>query len=210
MGTESAFLRLLLKIWDAILLGILFLIGCLPVVTVLNSGAALYRSLAGTLEDTTAHPFRDFATAYKRAGWTGVFLGAVGELMLVLLLFNCYYVKVTQGSFATFFTAVYTAMFLMVLSLMLTAMPMFSRFDLPLRRTCFWLVYLWGRHFLTSILMLALFLAAGIAVTYAPVTLLVLPEIYMSLAVLFYERLLNLYRENDGQGREDLEDRQRK
>lgn len=190
MGNESAIFGIFIKLFDVFLLGILFLLGCIPVVTLVPSASALFYCVGRELRDETAHPYRDFWGKYREELGKGIVLSVLAELILVILMFNRYYMSVGEGSYARMLEIVYLAMFVMAVSYLAVLIPVFSRFRMPLRNLLRLNLFLWGRFFPLTILKTLLLLGIGIVVSYAPVSVLILPGIYASIDATVSERVL--------------------
>ena len=119
------------QITDCIFLSLFWIIGCIPVVTVATSFAALYDSVFKSFRAGEKHPWQRFWQVY-RANWKAGILPTVAVLAVfwvVLLGEIIFWNRAVAGeiSFALFAASAFLAV--LVLGILSLVCPIFSRFE---------------------------------------------------------------------------------
>ncbi len=192
---DGGFMGFLTRVSDVCLISFLWLLCCLPVVTIGASTTAAYYTVAkvvrrqrGTLLREFFHSFRDnFADSLL---FNLIYLIAEG-----ILAFNIYasFQSLETKALAFNFFFVYTALFLVVIGLSLHTYAALSRF--VMRRGVLFKFALFAtfRHFLTTLALIALTLAGLVLMAVFPVCVVVMPGVCLFVYSLLMERVLRRY-----------------
>ena len=135
LSYDSKFMKTLEQVADTMLLTILFLICCLPVVTIGAAWCALFSGCRALSEDTTPFRsfFRGFATGFKRATLAWLILLP----MLAVLAYTCMMVwAFMQQEFTMALFTLIVAIIALLTALGVTTMVFlfYSRFECTLRQ----------------------------------------------------------------------------
>lgn len=126
---DSRFMRVLSKLCDMVLLSAIFLVSCVPVITIGAASTALYYTTVKVLRRGAGYVFREYVSAFRLNFKiaTGIWIGfmLVGGLAVFNILFSRSYF---QGDMAVLFVGVYIAISFFVLGLFLYVYPVLSRF----------------------------------------------------------------------------------
>lgn len=94
---DGPFIECLQKIGTLIVLGILFLVCSLPVITIGTSASALYYAIAKSVRRGRGYPVREFFRAFKRNLGKGILLTVLFGAAAALLLYNRELLSQTAG-----------------------------------------------------------------------------------------------------------------
>lgn len=147
------------KIFDLLLLGILWILCCLPVITIGASTTALYYSVVKSVKKGKGYAFREFFHAFRVnfVPATGIWAAVAGVTFVVQLNMGILMQK-TSGYTGLFFICFYFLVSVFVFALSCYVFPALSRFDM----SAGWIVklgmYMAVRYLLTT---LAVFLVIG-------------------------------------------------
>ena len=136
MGTffrvDGKFYTVMSKVADMALLSVFWIIGCLPVVTLVTSTASLYHTVVKCVRYDTGAVFRDFKEAYKKNLRQGIGLTLLFGAMGAILAFADYWLFfVSKSRSALLLLATLAALLLSVVYVLnvLWLVPVFSRFS---------------------------------------------------------------------------------
>lgn len=147
------------KIFDLLLLGILWILCCLPVFTIGASTTALYYSVVKAVKKGKGYAFQEFFHAFRVnfVPATGIWAVVAGVTFVVQLNMGILMQK-TSGYTGLFFICFYFLVSVFVFALSCYVFPALSRFDM----SAGWIVklgmYMAVRYLLTT---LAVFLVIG-------------------------------------------------
>lgn len=200
---DGPIINALSKIWNIILVSILWLVGCVPVVTIGTSTAALYYTTVKVNRRDAGYVCREFFNAYKMNLKQGIPATLILGISMMLMLFNRYFMINMGGTTGKVFVVVYTAMFVIILALSLYIFPVLSRFHIKLIDLFKLSFYMCMRHILTTVLLLVLFAAAFVGVYCILPALIFVPGLLALVASLLLERVLLRHMEKPEDGSEE-------
>ena len=128
---ESPFFRFTGRVMDIVVLSVLWLVCCLPIVTIGPASAALYYSCAKCLRYQEPGPYRNFLSAFRQNLKTGIGATVVFLLLAVLLDAGYLFLVMAAGSGSTVWGAVrvmYLVLLVIPAAMLACAFPLLSRF----------------------------------------------------------------------------------
>ena len=184
IDVESPIFDFLNAVADTIILGLLWVLCSLPVVTLGNATHALRTAYRKVVLESDGKLLPIFFSSFRFQLKKGILISAVMELFLLLFLAvvvagRTYYPE------EMWMGAVYAATGLLAFVILSTMLWFFlSLFgkDMPVRTQFGFAYVLTLRHLLTTLLLIALLAAAVILTECIPIVLLVLPAVYVWLA----------------------------
>lgn len=193
-GQDTVFFRFMNRAGEIIIVTLLWLAGCLPVVTIGTSSIAMYYTVVKSIRRGEGYVAGEFLRAYRRNLKNGIlmtlmFLGLGGILFLDRL-----YMDQARSEPAGALGPVYTLLTLMVMGMAVYIFPVMSRFAMrPLE--CFRLAFLMVfRHLpFTALLLCMEALAIFLAVLIPAPMLFVAPGACCYGKSFLMERLLKKY-----------------
>ena len=122
------------KAGNIILASILWLLGCLPVLTIGASTAALYYCVVKSIRAERGYVAAEFWNAYKHCLKKGIVFTAVYLVLFLLLWLDYQYVGQKATMQNLLLQGVYGLLALFLLEIALYLFPMLSRFALPVKQ----------------------------------------------------------------------------
>lgn len=184
------------KIVDLFLLSVFWIIGCLPVVTLLTSTASMYHTVVKCVRYDRGSVFREFMEAYKKNLKQGIGLtilyGALGAL-IGIVDYQVFVMSVDRT--ILLFAAAFGMVLLSVLWLLnvLWLVPVFSRFLNSLGNIIKLNYVVAGRHLLRSIPILAVVAVSAVLTLAVNELILILPALVMLVNSYLAEPALRKY-----------------
>ena len=202
MNYNSPFIKLLETIANMIIVSMLWLIFCLPVVTIVPSSCALYHTTAKIIfgPGKGNGVFKDFFNSYKDNIIPGI------KLTLILLVARFF---IFEGLWTgwQFYKVSILGMLYFGLGIIITAAvttaviyipPVLSRFDAPILSIIRIAVYFVMKHPLRSIFNVALLALLAFMVEMFPLALLIVPGLYSDLIRIPLEKDMKRFMEENG------------
>ncbi len=192
-GKGSGVLSALSKVYDVIFLSVLWVIFCIPIITIGPATTALYYTTAKVIRRGRGYVWHEFWHAFK----TNFVTGAIFTLILAVITAVLYYgINVTQDKVDTMTKFIrYSYIFVIVLiccgySFMF---PILSRFNLK-RFQMFKMSFMVSlKHFPTSIILVLLLLGGATVLYYFFPLVIFIPSIISLLCSLLIERVFKMY-----------------
>lgn len=195
---KYAFFEVMGKIADAAALSLLWLLFCIPVVTIVPSSAALYYSVVKNLRrgrgKLPAVFWKSFRGNFRQGVVLTVLTGVYGMVTVSWLLFAGQF---AAASFQGMLYKIIARSFLLfgVLSQVYLC-PVLSRFQGTVKTILLGTVYMSYRYLFTSLCAVGMLAALSAAVYVFPLSILAAPALYMYLLSFPAERNMKKYAEN--------------
>lgn len=186
------------KICDLMAVSILWLLGCVPVVTAGASFAALYCAASQSIQKDIGTVSGKFRNSFRRNIRDSLPLLLIfgGSIFLVLLNYGIIREKL-GGLPGLFLQMLYLSAALLLIAAASYAFPALSRFDMPPA----WIVklsfYLTFRHLPRTILLILLFAGVYLLLLINLLTVVIVPGLYALLASWVIDPVLDLHMPED-------------
>lgn len=189
---ESPFFRLITNIGNVIIVSVLWIIGCLPIVTIAASTSALYYTCVKVILRGRGYVVKDFIHAYKDNLKQGSLITTLSLIIsCILYMDHTYITHLEQPPF--YLVAMYRCALLFFCGMLLYLIPNLSRFRVSFPALLRLSLFMMIRHFYLTFIMMVLLVATAILILSIPVILLFLPGLYMILKSLVMEKILKKY-----------------
>ena len=192
---DNALFTFLGKIFDVILLSVVFIIICIPVITIGPACTALYYATVKVIRRERGYLFREFFKSFKlnfkRAASVGVIL-TVAAIILTVDLITTWY-SLGNGIGGNILFGVYISISVLILGFFIYVFPVLSRFELTIKQLIKTVFVISIRHFPTTIIMIILTVAAFIGVYIIPLLVIIIPGVLTFLNSLLMEGILKKY-----------------
>lgn len=184
---NNFFFRFMGKLFDTVALSIVYVLVCIPIVTIGPATSALYYSTVKSIRRDRSYPIKEFFKAFKRdfkqSFIVGLILVVVGLILYVDVKFAINYIK----NSLTYMRYLYIVIGIVMSFIAIYIFPLISRFSLKLSGLFRLSFYLAIRHLLTTVVSIILlfgsfvlvYISAGLAVLFVPVTVNLLISIMM-------------------------------
>lgn len=192
MNLNSPFFRLITNIGNLILVSILWLIGCIPIVTIGASTAALYYTGVKVIRHGRGYLFSSFLQSYRSNLKQGIVVTLLGILISFVLYMDFRYITALDAA-PQYLVAIYQICMTFFASLLIYLVATMSRFSVSFFQLLKLSVFMMIRHFYYTIVMLVLLITVIILMMAVPFSVLFLPGIYILLTSLIMEKVLQKY-----------------
>ena len=201
-NVDNVFFRFMGKLFDVVALSLVYVLVCIPLVTIGPATSALYYSSVKSIRHDRSYPIKEFFKAFKRdfkqSFIVGLIIVVVGIILYVDIKFAIDYI---QGDL-TNMRYVYLIIGIVLSFISIYIFPLISRFSLKLSALFRLSFYLAIRHFLTTVVSIILlfggfvlaYLSAGLAMLFVPVVLNLLISIMMEKVLI---KCMNLVKTDD-------------
>lgn len=192
LHVEGPVVGFLDKTGQLILLNLLWLLGCLPMVTIGVSNAAFYYAVVKSLRRGQGNPVREFWRSYRENLSRGIIATVAAGILMALLMLNVY---ILQGQARPVLSGGALIGLAILGGIWVYIGPVFSRFRLKLSDSCA-LAFVMAIRFLpyTLLLLAGMALLLYLQIYVLPIPMIViLPGIWCYLVSFPMEKVLRRY-----------------
>ncbi len=193
---ENAFFTFMGKLCDMIMISLLYVILCIPLVTIGPATAALYYTMVKVIRRERGYVSRAFFHSLKENFKVGliasIFMVAYVAVMIVDYQYAAY-LKEIGDSMGNVFTIAFNAILIIALFIFVWIYPVLSRFKVGVKQLFKNALLIAIRHFPSSILLIAIFLAFALGTYFFPPILMISPALCALLSSFLIERVLKKY-----------------
>lgn len=157
-GVDNAFVRACERVLDLVVLNLLFLVSCLPILTIGVAKMSLYQVLFDLKRRKRLAIIPSYLAAFKKHLKLGLRLGAIEFLILALCLVDLVLVRRLDLPGARLIQVLAMAVLILVTVLFLYAYPIASRFEIGIKDILKNAFVLAGVHFPWTFLMVGVIL----------------------------------------------------
>ena len=192
---DNGLMTTLGKICDCMILSILWCVCSIPIVTVGASTAALYYAVNKSIRYNRGYAYKEFFSAFKSNFKQGTIVWLINIVLLLFGAYDCYILYQLRETIsgAKIIMVIIVALLIFLIMWMTYVYPYMARFALPTKALMKNCVILALAHFLRSVLLTVLFVAAVVASLTVPMAGIFVPVIYMVIANRIVERVFRKY-----------------
>lgn len=192
---DSPLMRFLSKVADCVILNMLWIIGCIPIVTIGASTTAFYYVVTKVVRNDRGYVIREFWNSFKSNFKQSTI---VWFIMLAVYLFayvDCYYayILVRMGNIPKIAFWALIIIFLLVFMWSGYLLPYIARFKNTTMEILKNSVFIMIRNILWSIQNFIIFAATVVLIILVPILLIALPVVCMMLTSMSLERVFRKY-----------------
>ena len=186
---------------DIMIVGVLWLIFCIPIFTAGASTTALFYVMLRRISNRETYIARDFWKSFKANFKIATLVWLVIGAVALILIFNIYNAVQNSDVFTTSFGGlsgvIYAGQFVIALEALLLTMyifPLISRFEMKFTgyfKTAFFMA---NKHILTSVCSLAVLLAVYLLCSWSPILIIFSGGIYAFVTSYMLIRVMRKYR----------------
>lgn len=203
---DNGFFSFLGKVCDVIFLSVIWVVLCIPLITIGPANTALYYATVKVIRRERGYLFREFFKSFKLNFKRGAIIGVVLTIVYIILTFDLYASWSSLGnatSMGSILFGIYIAIILLITSFTIYVFPILSRFDMTVKQLVKTAFYMSMRHLPSSIGMLIVTAAAIIGVMFIPLLIFLVPAVATFLNSFLMERVLKKYMPKSEDGEED-------
>lgn len=190
---DNPVMTFLSKLFDVMCLSLLWLIFCLPVVTIGASTTALYYTSVKSIRRDRGYIVREFWHCFKTNFLQSTILWIAMVFLMVLMSANIRWATGITGTVGAILAGIYVMITFLLLGINVYMFPVLSRFTLKilgLLKICLFMMF---RHLPSTILLMILFVASVFGVIILPILIIIIPAAICLLMSMLMERILKKY-----------------
>ncbi len=193
---DNPFFTTLGKICDMLFISVVWVLFCIPVITIGPANTALYYAIVKVIRRERGYLFREFFKSFKLNFKRAAILGVVLTIMFVVLGFDLIWAYANLGSSkstSSILFGVFIAFTFLLVCFSSYAFPILSRFDMTVKQLVKAGTFMSIRH-LPSTLVMVVVTAAGIVGTFIiPLLIFIAPAAVVLVNSFLMERILKKY-----------------
>ena len=184
------------KACDVIFLSVVYLLLCIPIVTIGPATTALYYATVKVLRRERGYLFREFFKSFKLNFKRASFIGLILVIMYIILAID---IMATYSSWNgeqtmnSVLFGIYIAIAFMLSFVTIYIFPVLSRFEMKTKQLIKTVFLMSIKHLPITLLMLIIQAAIIIGVMYLPIVLFIAPVTSTFMTSIFMERILKKY-----------------
>lgn len=181
------------KLFDVMLLSLIWFLFSIPLLTIGASTTALYYASVKSIRRDRGYIFREFWHCFKTNFIQATILWILGVIIVILMFTNIQLALSIGGVVGTVLTGVYAALSFILLGMSMYILPFLSRFTMktfPLLKTCLFVMF---RHLLSTIAIVVIFLGSIFVASVILPLLFIIPSAGAIGISLLMERILKKY-----------------
>jgi uncharacterized membrane protein YesL len=193
---DNPFFTTLGKLCDMLFISVVWVLLCIPVVTIGPANTALYYATVKVIRRERGYLFREFFKSFKLNFKRAAVLGVVLTIMFVVLGFDLVWAYANlngSGSTGSILFGVFIAITFLLVCFSTYVFPILSRFDMTVKQLVKAGAFMSIRH-LPSTLAMVIVTAAGIVGTlFIPLLIFIAPAVVVLINSFLMERILKKY-----------------
>jgi uncharacterized membrane protein YesL len=193
---DNPFFTTLGKLCDMLFISVVWVLLCIPVVTIGPANTALYYATVKVIRRERGYLFREFFKSFKLNFKRAAILGVILTIMFVVLGFDLIWAYAnlsSSGSTGSILFGVFIAITLLLACFSIYAFPILSRFDMTVKQLVKAGAFMSIKH-LPSTLVMVVVTAAGIVGTFfIPLLIFIAPAVVVLINSFLMERILKKY-----------------
>jgi len=193
---ENPFFTTLSKICDMIFLSIVYVIICIPIVTIGPATTALYYTTVKVIRRDRSYLFREFFKSFKLNFKKGALAGIILTIISAILAFDVMYayeLAKTDYNKGSLFMGMFIAIIFIITCITLYIFPVLSRFEIGLKQLFKTSFFMSIRHLPSTILMIVILLVTLLAIYLIQILAFILPSVCALLISFLMERIFKKY-----------------
>ena len=201
-NSENKVFSTLSKVFDMIVIGLVWILLCIPIITIGPATTALYYTIVKVIRRERSYLFKEFWRSFKLNFKQGIVVSIIFVVFAFIMYVDFRFLNEAveeSYKYRSVLYGVYLVVIVMAVFLFLYVFPILSRFTVSTKQLFKWAFLLSVRHFVSTFLMtaiLAVFIVLSYLVIYtligAPL-LLIAPSLCVLLISLPMERILKKY-----------------
>ncbi|MBH1940061.1 DUF624 domain-containing protein [Mobilitalea sibirica] len=194
---DNAFFSTLNKFTDMLFLSVIWIILCIPIITIGPATTALYYATVKVVRKERGYLMREFFKSFRMNFKRGAIVGVILSIVYMILAFDLYYswtMLAVDSKKGSVLLGVFIALTFITLCFTLYVYPILSRFDMTVKQLMKAAIYMSMRHLPFTVAM-AVVAALGIAsvLFVSMVLLFILPALIMFINSFMMERVFRKY-----------------
>lgn len=202
------------KIFDMLVLSLLWLILCLPIITIGPASTAFYYTVVKVIRRERSYLLKEFFRSFLLNFKQGAVLTLIYVAFIVVSYVDFRYAMqlMEEGKqLGSFMMGIFIVLCVFVIFSMVYVFPVLSRFTVTIKNLFKWAFFLSIRHIGWTLLIAFMFVAFGVIMVFSffwmPPLVIILPGVYTLVASFPMEKVLKKYMPQEETTEEDGIDR---
>jgi len=192
-GIDGPFFRIGTVIADVMILGILWIIGSLPIVTIGASTTAVFYVTTKRANGRDGYLWADFWKSYRLNFFASTKVFLTIFIIYAILIFNIWGLSF-ENDLGNWILAIQFVVFIEITFISMYAFPLISRFELKYIQVFKTAFILANRHILITISNLALLVGVVFMVDFMPPFIIIAPGVYIYFSSYLFVKAFKKYR----------------
>lgn len=193
---DNAFFTFLGKVCDVIFLSAVYILLCIPVITIGPANTALYYATVKVIRRERGYLFREFFKSFKMNFKRAAAIGVVLTILYVIIavdIFAAYTSHSGTSSFSSILFGIYIAIAILLSCFSIYVFPVLSRFELTIKQLIKVVFFMSMKHLPFTLLMIVIQVAAIAGTIFIPILIFLVPVTSTFLISLLMERIFKKY-----------------
>lgn len=211
---DNKFFTGMSKIFDMLVLSLLWLILCLPIITIGPASTAFYYTVVKVIRRERSYLLKEFFRSFLLNFKQGAVLTLIYVAFIVVSYVDFRYaMQLTEEGkqLGSFMMGIFIVLCVFVIFSMVYVFPVLSRFTVTIKNLFKWAFFLSIRHIGWTLLIAFMFVAFGVIMVFSffwmPPLVIILPGVYTLVASFPMEKVLKKYMPQEETTEEDGIDR---
>jgi len=191
-SSDSRLMKVLSKIFDIGYLSIVFIISCIPIITMGAAFTALYYTTVKVIRKERGYVFKEYMRSFKLNFFPATKMWIVELIIIVVMLFNITSVMEGEDNVSGFMLGAYIVLSVLVYAVSCYMYPVLSRFVMKNTQIVRMSLYLVGKYIYFTIPLIIISAAAIVSVFLLIPYLPIVPIIVPGLASLLYSYIMEI------------------
>lgn len=193
---ENPFFSFMGKLWDMFVINMLWLLLCIPIVTIVPATTAMYYTMVKVIRRERGYAVKEFFRSFKRNFRQGASFSILAVVAVVILYVDFTYslaLIAEEKSTGNTFLGIFFIIACLLAAVYMYIAPVLSRFDMKfgsILKTSFFIA---TRHFLTTIVLLVLFVGVLLGCYIVVPGIFFFPVIGVFVSTFLIERVFKKY-----------------
>ncbi|HWT76837.1 MAG TPA: DUF624 domain-containing protein [Mobilitalea sp.] len=195
-NVDNPFFAFLSKLCDMFFLSVIWILLCIPVITIGPANTAMYYAAVKVIRRERGYLTREFFKSFKMNFKRGAIMGVILTIIYIVLGYDLIWswgMLNAHSKYGSIMFGVFIAITFLVLCYSIYAYPILSRFDMTLKQLFKAASFMSMRHLPFTLGMAILTVAAGAVLILIPISIFIVPALVTVLNSLLMERVLKKY-----------------
>ena len=181
-SSDSRLMKVLGKIFDIGYLSLVFIISCIPIITIGAAFTALYYTSVKVIRRERGYVFQEYMRSFKLNFVPATIIWVIQAVLTFIMVYNYYSVVGPEGESVGFLAGAYIVMGLLIYAISCFAYPVLSRFDLKVSKIIRFSFFLALKYFYFTIPIIILSLGSIVAIILLAPAVPIVPLLFPTVA----------------------------
>lgn len=190
---DNGFFTALSKFVDIIIISLIWMVCCIPVVTIGPATTSLYYAVVKVIRRERGYLVREFFHSFRLNLKNGIISGVLLTLLAIVLIFDRRFASTLTGTQAFVMMSIFNAMIFLLVCVTIYIFPLLSRFSMGVKQLFKTSLFMAMRHLPTTILLVIITAVFVLGTYIMPIIILISPALCILLISFLLERVFKKY-----------------